>query len=163
MKDIENYEGRYAATEDGQIWSYKSNKFLKQSPDTKGYSIVTLYKDGTKKSHSVHRLIAETFLPNPNSLPEVNHLDENKTNNSVNNLQWTTRIENNNYGTRAQRASEHQGKPVLCIELNENFPNAAIASRELKIDRCGIGKCCRGEQKTCGGYHFKFVEVSNAS
>ena len=103
MKETK-YKG-YFATEDGQIWSEKSHKFLSQSIRS-GYYKVTLFLDGEKKTFSVHRLIAETFIPNPKNLPMVNHKDENKLNNNIDNLEWVTALQNANYGSRNERISQ---------------------------------------------------------
>lgn len=91
MKDIKDYEGMYAITEEGQVWSYKSKKFLKLIPDKDGYLKVNLYTNGTKKVHYIHRLVAEAYLPNPNNLPEVHHIDADKINNNKNNLEWISK------------------------------------------------------------------------
>ena len=105
MVDIKGYEGLYAVTEDGQIYSCKRKMFLKQCI-VAGYQVVSLSKSGQRKTHYVHRLVADAFLPNPDSLPEINHKNEIKTDNRVDNLEWCTNIYNMNYGTRTQRASE---------------------------------------------------------
>ena len=89
----------YAITDDGKVWSFKSNKFLKQKIDKYGYACVSLRRNGKNWTVTVHRLVAEAFIPNPDNKPTVNHKDENKLNNSVTNLEWMTVNENNNYGT----------------------------------------------------------------
>lgn len=89
-------------------------KLLKQG-NVNGYKVVILYKDGKKKTYLVHRLVAIAFIPNPNNLPIINHKDENKTNNNVNNLEWCTYEYNNTYGTARKRASEKM--------RGENNPN----------------------------------------
>lgn len=103
VKDIQGFEGRYAITSDGKVWSYpKTTKYnpnhtglwLKKCLDD-GYYIVCLKKlDGTYKKISVHRLVAQTFIVNPDNKPQVNHKDGNKLNNHVNNLEWVTSQEN---------------------------------------------------------------------
>lgn len=110
MKDIKNYEGLYAVTEDGQVYSYRRKKYLKPALIGHGYLRVCLCKGQEKKNFFIHRLVAEAYLPNPNNLPEVNHKDENKLNNCVENLEWLTSKENANYGTRNERiAASHKG------------------------------------------------------
>jgi hypothetical protein len=108
MKDIPGYEGLYSATTDGQIWSHKSKKFLK--PYTVGtykkYLGVKLVKNGKAKSYRVHRLVAMTYLPNPDNLPQINHKDENPQNNCLENLEWCDAMYNNHYGTRTERQIE---------------------------------------------------------
>ncbi len=92
---IHQYEGHYAACPTGRIYSYKKEKPIMLShSDNRGYQQVSLYKDGKRKSAKVHRLVAQTFLPNPNNKEDVNHDDFDKTNNSVENLTWMTHFEN---------------------------------------------------------------------
>lgn len=103
MKDIEGYEGRYAVTEDGQVWSHISHKFLHPKVARNQYREVCLYKDGRKKMFYVHRLVAAAFIPNPDNLSEVNHLDFDKGNNDVSNLEWTTSSGNSKHYCNAKR------------------------------------------------------------
>ena len=109
MRDIPEYENLYAATEDGRIFSYKTNKFLKPCKDKDGYLVVGLYKEGTRKICKVHRLVLLTYLPNPGNLPQVNHIDQCKANNALSNLEWCNAAYNVNYS---------KAKKVLCIETN---------------------------------------------
>ena len=160
MKDIENYEGLYAITRDGKVWSYKSNKFLKPVLDKDGYHKVNLCKDKKMKTFRIHRLVAEAFIPNPKGLPQVNHKDENKNNNCVENLEWCDAKYNMNYGTRTERAAKKLSKPVYCEELDRVFDGARQAARELGINNGNIVKCCKGKQKTTGGYHWRYAETS---
>lgn len=89
MKDIPGFEGLYAATSCGRIWSYRSKKFLKPELLCNGYERVCLIMaDGTRFRKRVHTLIAMTYLENPYNYVEINHIDENKRNNSVGNLEW---------------------------------------------------------------------------
>lgn len=113
MKDIPGYEGLYAITSCGRVWSYRHGKFLKDS-DSRGYRRVVLSLGNERKAFNIHRLVAEAYLPNPENLPCVNHKDENKSNNSVNNLQWCSILYNNTYNDRhlkcAQKISESRKK-----------------------------------------------------
>ena len=159
LKDIKDYEGLYAITRDGKVWSYKRNKFLKHVLDKDDYHKVSLCKNGKKKSFRIHRLVAKAFIPNPNNLPEVNHKDEDKSNNCVENLEWMSKIDNINYGTGSKRSAKKRSKPVYCIELNKIFDGARQAARELGLDNSNIIKCCKGKLKTTGGYHFRYAEM----
>ena len=105
MKDIQGYEGLYAITSRGKIWSYRSNKFLKPYKSNKGYLYVKLFKNGIGKAYSIHRLVALNYIPNPENKEQVNHKDENKENNCINNLEWMTNYENCHYGTKNLRIS----------------------------------------------------------
>lgn len=160
MKDIKGYEGLYAITSCGKVWSYRRKKFLKPGTNRHGYEYVVLSVDGQKKTLTVHRLVAETYISNPDNKPEVNHKDENKANNNINNLEWITKKENVNYGTRNERASKGISKKVYCAELNRVFDSLTQASVELNVNLGSISSCCKGRLKTTGGYHFKYAEVS---
>ena len=158
-KDIKDYEGLYAITRDGRVWSYKSNKFLKHKL-ARGYYYVSLYKEGKGKNFRIHRLVAEAFIPNPLGLPQVNHKDECKINNCVSNLEWCDAKYNANYGTRTERIANKRSIPVYCEELNKTFYGAREAARELGLDNSNIIKCCKGKLKTHRGYHFRYAETS---
>lgn len=119
-KDIEGYEGLYQVSNTGQVKSLNYNqtgeiKLLKQYTNKKGYKRTSLSKNGKVKNHWMHRLVAIAFIPNPNNYKEINHKDENPSNNNVKNLEWCTHEYNMNYGTRNERASKSM--------RGENNPN----------------------------------------
>lgn len=157
MKDIPGYEGLYAATEDGKIWSYKKNSFIDPNSSTHGYKQIQLWKNGKYKTFRWHRLIALTFIPNPNNLPEVNHKDENKFNNAVDNLEWCERNYNHNYGTRNERTAKNNMKKVICVETGEIFES--VSSAAASVNRCAntMSKHLKGGSKTCGGLHWEYI------
>ena len=93
-KDIPGYEGLYTIDTEGKVYSYKSKRYLTGGTLVYGHKTVILSKNGKVKMHLVHRLVAEAFIPNPNNLPVVHHIDENPQNNTVSNLQWCTQKEN---------------------------------------------------------------------
>lgn len=98
MKDIKGFEGKYAITSCGRVWSYKNNMFLKSHPDKDGYLMTLLYdSNGKGKMCKIHRLVAEAYIPNPDNLPLVNHKDEIKHHSYLNNLEWCTKAYNNHY------------------------------------------------------------------
>lgn len=103
MTDIVGYEGLYAVTSCGRIWGYKRKKFLTPHPYNNGYLCVALCKDGKRKTVSVHRLVAMAYLKNENNYTDVNHKDEDKTNNAITNLEWCSHIYNCNYGSRNEK------------------------------------------------------------
>ena len=157
MKDIENYEGLYAVTSCGKVWSYRSKRFLRPFSNTDGYLQVELHKDGQKKKYSIHRLVAEAYLPNPENLPQVNHKDENKINNCLQNLEWCDPKYNTNYGTRNDRIASSVKKPVLQYDLEGNFirewPSATDVGKKASRN---INNCLRGRNKTSYGYIWKY-------
>lgn len=107
-KDIPNYENLYQISNRGRVKSlhnrHKNKKYLKPCPTSKGYMSVSLCKNHTQKSFHIHRLVAENFIPNPNNYPCINHIDENKENNDISNLEWCTYQYNNTYGHRIEKS-----------------------------------------------------------
>ena len=158
MKDIRNYEGIYAITEDGKVWSYKNKKFLKPYINNCGYLAVLLSKSCKHTCFSVHKLVAETFIPNLDNKLQVNHKDENKLNNSVDNLEWVTAKENVNYGSRNKKISKALSKPVICVETGIIYQSFNDVNKQLNILKTSLCNCLKGYSKTAGGYHWKYME-----
>lgn len=180
-KDIEGYEGLYQVSNLGRIKSLekmvvsknhsiqkRKERIIKSSPNNRGYLKIGLSKNNKRKFYRVHRLVAQAFIPNPDNKPEVNHINEIKTDNRVENLEWMTRKENCNYGTALERMVntkiekgiiEKLCKPVLQYDLDGNFIKEWDSMREAErsgYDRKGIYKCLRGEQKMSKGYVWKY-------
>lgn len=156
MTDSEGYEGLYAVTDCGKIWSYRKNRFLNPFT-TRGYYRVRLCKDGVSKQFFIHRLVAKTFLPNPQKLPQINHKNENKKDNRVDNLEWCNTKYNINYGKHNEKVAKSHCKKVYCIELDSVFESAKQAAKQLNLSNSNIAKCCKGKYKTTGGYHWKYA------
>lgn len=174
-KDISGYEGRYQVSSFGRVkslsrWNdgnyrrrskyfgYKMlpEKVLSQAVSGR-YARVTLCKDGKKVSKSVHRLVAEAFIPNPGNLPEVNHKDCDRYNNRLENLEWCDRNYNVNYGDRTKLAAEACEKKVKCVETGVVYASLTKAAAELNIHKSKICQACRGERLTTGGFHWEYV------
>lgn len=179
-KAVKGYEGWYEVSNLGRVRSverivyYSNNKiYLCKSRIRKpnkvrgGYLTCDLWKNSKHKTFAVHRLVAQAFLPNPDNLPQVNHRDEDKTNNHVSNLEWCDGKYNVNYGTAIQRSAEKRlnspklSKPVLQLDLETNqiiaeYPSARGAERQLKISNSSISKCCMGKYKTAYGYKWRY-------
>lgn len=156
MKDIIGYEGLYAITSCGKVWSYRSQRFLRPSLDKNGYCRVNLTKQNKSQTFYIHRLVAEAYIPNPDGLPQINHKDEDKTHNYINNLEWVSCKDNLNHGTRNIRSATRRGLPVYCVELDRVFESQAQAARELGLAQSNISKCCKNSSRTIGGYHWKY-------
>ena len=173
ISDCEPYEG-YKVSNLGRILNlnYKNTgkaKLMNPSTNIYGYLQVNLRKNGESKTCKVHRLVAETFLPNPENKPEVNHIDEDKTNNRVDNLEWKNHRDNCNHGTRNERIGKankivqtnngKKSKRVLQLsltgELIREWPSTREIERQLGFDHGAVAKCCNGKQKTA--YSFLWM------
>lgn len=157
MKDIKGFEGQYAITSCGKVWSYKSKRFLVPWDNQYGYLQVGLMVNSKLKKYRIHRLVAEAYIPNPDNKPYVNHLNECKSDNYVSNLEWATAKENINYGTGIERGSKRQWTKIRCVETGDIYPSQKAASRDTGICVQSIHFCIHGKQKTAGGYHWERV------
>ena len=163
-RDIEGYEGLYQISNKGRVKSlYKGSKrILRPCIDSSGYMFVGLYHDNIRKFFKLHRLVAETFIANQHNLPEINHKDENKKNNCVENLEWCNRVYNVNYGTRNERAGYSRSKPILQYSKSGEFIKEWQSAVEVKlvlgIDNSHIMACCKGKRKSAGGFIWRYKE-----
>ena len=170
-KDIKGYEGLYQVSNLGRVkrilfknrmTEKMKDKLLKPFRGKKGYLQVTLCKNNKTKLFNIHRLVAEAFIPNPDNLPQINHKDENKENNRVENLGFCTIKYNHNYGTGKQRQAEQIKKKVDQYDLQGNFIkrwNGMIdVQNELGINRNNINSCCLNIRKTAGGFVWKYAK-----
>lgn len=153
---VQGFEGLYLISNLGNVWSVRKNKNLKHGINGGGYKFVVLYNHGKAKIVRIHRILAEYFIPNPNNYPCVNHKDENKLNNSLDNLEWCTAEYNSNYGTCKERIGLTNGIPVLKYDLEGNFiseyPTMTEAERNEGIDHANICICCEGKISHCNNF-----------
>jgi hypothetical protein len=159
-KDIPGYEGLYKVSNLGNVFSLRSERCLAQHPVKGGYLLVPLALGGKRRFWLVHRLVAMAFIPNPDNLPEVNHKDENTTNNHEKNLEWCTRKYNANYGTALQRMAATNSKPVVQLkggEVVKTYESIKAAGEDTGFDRGNISKCCTGKSRTYKGYEWRFA------
>ena len=165
FRDYDNYE----IYEDGRIYSYWTNKFLKPGTDEDGYKIVGIVdNNGKRKMYKVHRIVYETFTSK--SIPpgmQVNHIDEDKTNNHINNLNLMTCKENINWGSANERRSKtltnnkKRSKQVGAYKdgkLVITFQSTKEAGRQ-GFDQSAVSACCRGEKKTYKGYEWRYIKT----
>ena len=150
---------KYEVSNLGKVRNIKSGKILKPHLRRDGYLVHGLWKNNKKKNLYLHRIIATAFIDNPEAKPQVNHIDENKTNNDLSNLEWCTIRENINHGTRTNRVAEKRSKKVVQLDLDDNvlnvFKSMRQAGRETGIDASSIAKCCNGKLKSSGGYKWR--------
>lgn len=184
-KDINGYVGLYKISNKGIVKSLPKIRYLKDKilvqDFTSCYARVRLFSNGKGKFLLVHRLVALNFLENKNNKTQVNHIDGNKRNNNLENLEWTTKSENSRHAWRTglmentRKASVINGKKLAegkyykdkersiyqfdkSNKLMNEFNSISQASRQLKINLGNIASNCRGERKSSGGYIFKFVK-----
>lgn len=162
-KDIEGYEGLYQVSNLGRVHSLYRNIILKGFIDQDGYRLVTIYKNNTKSNKTIHRLVAQAFIPNPENKSHVNHIDEDKTNNRVDNLEWMTAKENINHGTHNERVSKTMSIPIIATNLktgeSQEFYGSCECARQLGLYQQHISAVLNGKQKQIKGFTFKYKEV----
>lgn len=157
-RDINGYEGLYSIDIFGNVINLKSNREVKQQKNKFGYMNVSLYKDKEQKQYKVHRLIAETFIPNPQNKEQVNHIDGIKTHNVVWNLEWVTSKENNVHASNIGLIRIAQ--KVMIVETGEVFNSLGSCARKIGGNVGDISRCLHSRgTKTHKGYHFERVVV----
>lgn len=183
-RDVAGYEGLYQVSDFGEVRSLDRlilytngakhlhrGAIIKPVKDRYGYLRVELYKDGKGKWHKVHRLVAQAFIPNPYNLPEINHINEDKTSNVVTNLEYCDHRQNINHGTRNQRVAEAMTNGKLSKKPIQLTLNGVFVKEWSSVNECGrngfniscVSACCRNEYCKQGnvykGYRWMFAEV----
>lgn len=176
-KDIKGYEGLYQVSNLGRIKGLKrkvkspqgssgfrtiKEKILIPHISNRGYAVVNLSKDNIKVLRSIHGLVCDAFLENPNNYHCINHKDENKLNNCVNNLEWCTTRYNNLYNNKIDRLTKARMKKIVQID-NDNkaikiWESSKTVGDALGISNTLITRCCRERGKTAGGYKWKYAD-----
>lgn len=176
-KDIKDYEGLYQVSNLGRVkslerlttWQDRGRRIMPQrimslEVTRQGYLRIMLAKEGTRTRFQVHRLVAAAFIQNPNNLPFINHKDEEKANNVVENLEWCTSQYNNTYNDRAIKANEWRRRKIIQYKLNGEYvatwESISKAARETKTNASNICECVNGNRnKTRNGFMWKPAEV----
>ena len=163
-RPIDGYDGRYEVSNMGRVRSFaqdrKHGKIKTGHPVSKGYRHILLYdSEGNSKWHPIHRLVAGAFLENPDNLDQVNHKDEDKTNNSIDNLEWCSNGYNHNYGTRnkrvaeANRCCETTSLKIFSVDGTgkvEYYDSIGEAERQTGCSHSNIVRTLKGRSSHCG-------------
>ena len=173
-RDVVGYEGRYQVSSMGRVKSLErkvrhwrggeriqKERILKPSNDRRGYLLVSLCDGEKRKTFSVHRLVCQAFHENPDNKPQVNHINEIKTDNRACNLEWCTCKQNVNHGTRTERSAKSRSKPVgqytLDGELVKIWQSPCEAGKQIGLSDSHVSKVANGKLKTAYGYIWKYV------
>lgn len=171
VSNLGRVRGVARTLKDGRCWKPRVMKLIKHPA---GYLQIRLSSaNGIKNTYKVHRLVAMAFIPNPNNLPQIDHIDGNRANNTAENLRWCTAGENSNNPITRSRMScsahiskigkfgklNNATKPVVCIETGILYWGTHEVNRKLGIDGSHVTSVCKGKQKTCGGYHWRYATI----
>lgn len=174
-KDIRQFSGTYQVSNLGRIrsldrivknghgWKRTRGQILKPYKTMHGYLLIKLWKNDCYKHFMVHRLVAEAFIPNPDNLPIINHKDENKSNNHVDNLEWCTKSYNALYGSCQVKLRPHKCRKVVAINKNSHeivktYNSMQEAMADTKVHSVTISATCRGIRKSAGGFIWRYAD-----
>lgn len=168
-KDIVGYEGLYQISNLGRIKrilfinnkvTCKKEHIISQQINKKNRCYASLYKNNKRKNCIVHRLVATAFIPNPNDLPQINHIDGNPRNNNINNLEWCTASYNNKHAYVNElnnlKAYNNKRKKIIIRSDGKEYDCVYSASIDMEVSPCSIRDCLKKRIKTCKGYSFKY-------
>ena len=175
-KPIKGFENLYEVSNTGEVRSLdhirrtgrseylQKGKLLKSGLNKKtNYLMVSLSKNGKSITKYIHKLVAESFLDNPNGYKYINHKDENTLNNNVENLEWCSAKYNANYGNRNKKIADKLSKKINQYDLDNNFIKTWNSSIEIErtigIDQSNVCLCCNGKRNTVGGYKWKYLDL----
>lgn len=153
-KPIEGYP-HLLISRTGKVWTTTYNRELHPHLTNRGYLRVNLSKDKTVKRAHIHRLVAQAFIPNPDNLPTVDHIDGNKLNNNVENLQWISHSDN---CRKARSLAEKPNRAIICIETGKVYKSKAQAGRELGISTAVMSSLLKGEFESYHHLHFEYYK-----
>lgn len=161
MQKIISEFPNYSITDEGIVINNKTNKPLKSSPKGNGYLRVCLWYEGKRYYRTIHRLVAEAFIDNPLSLPEIDHINTDRADNRVENLRWCTTKENMNNPLTKEHCRVAQCKPIACYTLDNQlvttYPSTKEAAADLGVTPPSIFNVLSGKRKTCKGYIWRYL------
>ncbi len=166
-KEVYGYDALYEISNLGRIRTkhhgkegYKKEyRYLEPIDNGNGYLRVNLRSNHRQRTAYIHKLVAQAFVDNPNGYSEINHIDEDKSNNNADNLEWCSHLYNCQYGTKNIRASEKRKKKIECVELGIIFDSLNDAANYFDVGVSAIGNCLKGRSKSCAGYTWRYAGV----
>lgn len=165
-KDVVGYEGLYCISSEGRVKSfmkYPNGKIMSLKTNKYGYVVIGFCLNNERKFYLVHRLVAQAFIDNSDNLPQVNHKDEDKSNNHYLNLEWCDAQYNNTYNDRHIKYKDKISKPVYGISNDQfnvwyYFESTQEAGRQLNICQGDISRCCNGDRKSAGNFKWFYYQ-----
>lgn len=160
MKTIPDFPN-YKVDKDGRVFN-KNGKCLKQEISRNGYCRVSLSNEFKKHVHKlVHRLVAEAYLSNPYRLPQVNHRNQNKLDNNVENLEWCMPLDNLLHSEVINKASLAKQHEIICLTTGEHFTSLKQAAEKYGLNHSNIAACCKGRRKTTGNKEWRYANETS--
>lgn len=159
-RDIQGYEGLYQVSNEGRVRSLRFNRerIFGNGVNSRGYVTCVLRKNGEKIEYTMHRLVAQAFIPNPNNYNAVHHINHNRSDNRVENLEWMNRGEHQAMHNRERETKRVNQIDPMTKEIISTYLSISDAARQTGFDPSVIGKCCRGvSYKTYKGYEWEFT------
>lgn len=156
-KPIKGYEGLYEISSIGNIRSSKFNRVKTSSPDKDGYLVISLWKNNKQRRFRMHRLVAQAFIPNPNNYPQINHINEIKDDNRIENLEWCTQKYNNMHGSRLKNLRRRVAQYSLNGELIKIWDSITSAGNYFGVNT-PIIYTCQGKRNKAYGYIWRYVD-----
>lgn len=152
---------KYSCSNFGNIRNDETGMILNGTVNNKGYKRYDICENGKRLVLNPHRAVAEAFIPNPDNKSYINHIDGDKTNNNVSNLEWCTPKENTSHSLNVlgNKVGGLNKKAVICVETGILYPSQRAAELELNIPKGKVSSCCAGKRHSAKGLHFKYVEV----
>lgn len=151
--------GRVRTKYYGKLGYKPEYRFIEPLDNGRGYLRLNVRSNCKQKTVYIHRLVANAFIPNPKGYPEINHKDENKKNNNVDNLEWCSRVYNSNYGTIKERIGKKHSLKVICVELNIVYNSVREAAEAFDVCITAVSNCLNGRSKSCAGYTWRYADV----
>ena len=156
-----DYTGKYEVSNLGNVRNMKTGKVLKPikvvtNTGYTQYNVCLSDTDNKKHTEIIARLVLTTFKANPRNCSDVNHRNEDTSDNSLNNLEWTSHKDNLNYGSRNERIANKNSIPIYCITNNTVYKSATEAAKQLNLDQATITKCCKNKRSHTGGFKFEY-------